>query len=89
MRPILYAVPIGIGAGGASALFLILLERATEAFERDPRLLFLLPAFAALTAWLYAKYGGASGKGTDLVLDRASEPGAAIPFVMAPLVLLG
>ncbi|RYG44829.1 voltage-gated chloride channel protein, partial [bacterium] len=89
MRPILYAVPIGIAAGGASAFFLVLLERASAFFEQDPRLLFLLPVFAAFTAWLYLKFGGAAGKGTDLVLDRAAEPGPDIPLAMAPLVLVG
>lgn len=89
MRSLLYAVPIGVAAGGSSAFFLILLERATEAFDTDPRLLFLLPVFAAFTAWLYARYGGASGRGTELVLDRAEDPGSPIPLRMSPLVLVG
>ncbi len=81
----------GAMAGSASALFLFGLNAVTDARIGQPWLLWLLPAGGALISWLYAKYGGDSAKGNNLIIDQAYGGGThvAVPLRMAPLVLIG
>lgn len=90
---------MGATAGVASALFLTLLARATEARLGEPRLLLLLPLAGLSIGLLYHYAGGRSSQGNNLILDAVHgvEPTPVepigderwVPRRMAPLVLLG
>nr|WP_082927170.1 voltage-gated chloride channel family protein [Paenibacillus oryzisoli] len=86
---IFYGSLVGIVTGSASALFLASLDLVTEKRLNHPWLLFLLPLGGALMAYLYLKIGRNSGRGNNLILEQLYEGKEAIPFRMAPLVLLG
>ncbi len=80
---------VGVLAGGASALFLWLLERAIHAQVRHGWLLWLLPVFGAASAWLYRRFGKVAEGGGTLVMDEVLEFRGRVPARMAPLVLAG
>lgn len=80
---------VGVLAGAASALFLLLLERALGLREGHPWLLFLLPLFGLASAWLYRTWGGPAEGGGALVLDEVLEFKGQVASRMAPLVLAG
>lgn len=80
---------VGLLAGAASALFLKLLEGAIGLRARHGWLLFLLPVFGMLSAWLYHRFGRESEGGNALILDEVLEFRGRVPSRMAPLVLAG
>jgi len=82
------ALLVGTMAGSASALFLTLLARATEAREAHWWIIWLLPLAGALTGWLYARFGQESGRGSQLILEEIHAPAQKLPRGMAPLVLI-
>ena len=79
---------VGLLAGAASALFLHSLNLATAYREAHPWLLFLLPFAGAGIALVYGRWGRTVEGGNNLILERIHDPGAVIPFRMAPLILL-
>lgn len=85
----LLAVPVGLLAGSASALFLWALDRVTETRWENPWLLWLLPIGGFAVGWLYHKIGSKAEGGTNLVLEQIHAPGGGVPARMAPLVLIG
>lgn len=85
----LLSAPVGALAGGASALFLACLGRATAIQQTHAWLLYLLPFGGLAVAWLYRNLGGASERGADLILEQVHAGRAEVPRRMAPLVLLG
>lgn len=80
---------VGLLSGSASALFLFALDRATTAREQHGELLWLLPLGGMAIGGLYHVYGKSVEAGNNLLLERIHNPDAAIPFRMAPLVLIG
>lgn len=88
-RDVLFAVPVGLLAGFASALFLWSLDRVTEARWQQPWLLWLLPVAGFAVGWVYHRIGQGAERGTDLILDQIHTPGGGVPARMAPLVLVG
>ncbi|MCE1229631.1 MAG: chloride channel protein [Firmicutes bacterium] len=80
---------VGLLAGGASALFLTLLNRAIELRMRHLWLLGLLPVFGMASAWLYGRFGKEAEGGSRLILDEVVEYQGRVPSRMAPLVLIG
>ncbi len=80
---------VGILAGIASAIFLFSLTWATQTRMANPALLFLLPLVGGMIGWVYQRYGGSAGRGTNLVIEEVNSNRARIPLRMAPLVLLG
>ncbi|TAE73726.1 MAG: voltage-gated chloride channel protein [Verrucomicrobia bacterium] len=84
----LWVLPMALMVGTAGAFFLWSLEGVTRLRFAEPRLLFLLPLVGMAVAWLYERYGGEAGRGSDLILDRI-EQGGMLPRRMAPLVLVG
>lgn len=86
---LLLAVPVGLMAGAASALFLVSLEWVTRVRFANPWLIWLLPAAGVACAWIYLKLGKTSDKGTNLILDEIHAPGGGVPARMAPFVLGG
>ncbi|MBC7366291.1 MAG: voltage-gated chloride channel family protein [Undibacterium sp.] len=85
----LLAVPVGLLAGSASALFLWALDRVTETRWQNPWLLWLLPVGGFAVGWTYLKIGGKAAGGTNLVFDQIHAPGGGVPARIAPLVLIG
>jgi H+/Cl- antiporter ClcA len=80
---------IGVLAGTAAAIFLILLDQATQLRIDHPALIWFLPV-AGLAIGLAFHYGGRSAEGgTGLILEEIHNPRRTLPFRMAPLVLLG
>lgn len=88
-RAALFAVPVGVLAGSASALFLWALDRVTEARWQHPWLLWLLPVAGFAVGWIYHHIDAGAERGTNLILDQIHAPGGGVPARMAPLVLFG
>jgi H+/Cl- antiporter ClcA len=84
-----YGSAVGLLAGAASAGFLGLLERAIALRVAHPWLLFGLPFFGLLSAWLYRTTGKEAEGGGALILDEVLEFTGRVPSRMAPLVLIG
>ncbi|QNF34017.1 voltage-gated chloride channel family protein [Adhaeribacter swui] len=84
----LLALPIAAGVGSLVALFLWLLDVATQYRFQHPNLLYLLPVAGVFIYALYKYLGKNAEAGNNLILDHIHEPGAGIPLRMAPLVLV-
>lgn len=85
----LYSLLAGVLAGLAATLFLVLLEWATGARERNPALIWFLPLAGFLIGSIYYYYGRDVAGGNNLILDEIHNPKKTIPIRMAPLILLG
>lgn len=85
---IAYGAWVGLLAGIASAIFLRSLEWATETRGERPWLLYFLPFVGALIGLLYGRHGKDVAAGNNLLIDTIHEPRAAIPFRMAPMILV-
>ena len=80
---------VGVLSGVAAALFLHALNGATSFRELHPYLLLGLPIAGVAIGGVYQHYGKSVVTGNNLLLDRIHSPeAAAIPFRMAPLVLV-
>ena len=80
---------VGLACGGASALFLWLLERATAFRGQHEWLVWLLPVAGLALGLVQERIGGPVKAGTSLVIDTIHDDGPEIPLRMAPLVLGG
>lgn len=80
---------VGLMAGLASGAFLWMLERVIQLREGHLWLLWLLPVFGLISAWLYKRFGQAAEAGNRLVLDEVIDFQGRVPSRMAPLVLVG
>lgn len=80
---------VGALCGLASALFLWLLDLATEARTDHEAIVFTLPLAGLGIGWLYERYGAPIRGGSNLVLERAHSGGPTLPLRMAPMVLVG
>lgn len=79
---------VGVFAGAAAALFLILLEWATNEREAYPAIMYGLPFAGAFIAWIYQRYGREIAGGQNLILDEIHDPKKIVPMHMAPFILL-
>jgi H+/Cl- antiporter ClcA len=81
---------VGAGAGGAAALFLRGLDVVEHARKLWSWLPWGLPAAALLTAVVVARWGSEAGRGTALLLGRASTgQGDIVPLRLFFFALLG
>lgn len=80
---------VGVLAGAASAVFLWLLDRATEFRTDHEVVVYALPLAGLVLGWVVARFGQATTGGSNLVIDTIHDDGPEIPLRMAPLVLLG
>lgn len=80
---------VGIVCGLASALFLALLEVATNVRSTHETLVFLLPVAGWVLGAVYERLGQPIKGGNNLVIDTIHDGGPEIPLRMAPMVLLG
>ncbi len=90
---VLSSLAIGLVAGcfcGASSFaFLDLLGRATAFRTTHDGIVWALPLAGLAMGLVYERAGRSVTAGTDLVIDRMAAGGAEIPWLMAPLVLVG
>lgn len=89
--PVLLAVAVGVGllAGSASALFLVLLHHAEQLRLHHGWMTWLLPVFGFVVGFLYYRFGGAAAGGNNLIISEYHDTRAVVPLRMAPLVLVG
>jgi H+/Cl- antiporter ClcA len=80
---------VGVLSGAASALFLWLLERATEFRSGHEVIVYTLPLAGLAIGWFYERFGQTIKAGNNLVIDTIHDEGPEIPLRMAPMVLVG
>jgi H+/Cl- antiporter ClcA len=88
-RWLVLVVPLAVLTGSAMAFFLWALVRVTELRWSAPWLIYLLPLAGIFVVWVYARFGGDSDRGNNLIIDEIHEEGAGVPRRMAVLVLWG
>ena len=89
LRWTVYSVLSGVLSGGAAAVFLWLLDWATQTRDQNLWLIWGLPLGGFLIGWVYHRYGGRVASGNNLILDEIHDPKKIVPLRMAPFVLLG
>src|SRR4051812_1027266 len=82
-------IAVGIACGTASAIFLVLLERATSFRQAHEWLVYCLPLAGLGIGLLYDHWGKPIKGGNNLVIDSIHENLAQLPLRMAPMVLVG
>ena len=88
LRWLLLVLPVSIATGCLVALFLWLLESATQIRKENLWIIGFLPFAGIFIYWLYANHGKNAESGNDLILDAIhKEEKGEIPLRMAPLVL--
>ncbi|MBS1624703.1 MAG: voltage-gated chloride channel family protein [Bacteroidetes bacterium] len=80
--------PVAISVGLLVALFLWLLDLATQTRWQHLWLIFLLPIAGILLSLVYERLGKNASAGNNLIMDEIHKPGGGIPARMAPLVLI-
>ncbi len=89
LKWILLSLLSGLFSGLAATVFLFLLDIATKTREAHLSLIWFLPLAGLTIGWLYHRFGKEVARGNNLILEQIHDPKNTIPFVMAPLVLLG
>ncbi|TDS07561.1 chloride channel protein [Sphingobacterium paludis] len=74
--------------GSTSALFLYALQWVTAYRDTHHWLIALLPLAGVVILWWYQRYAGAAQKGNNLLLEAYYYPRIAIPWKMAPMIVL-
>jgi len=87
LRWTIFTIPLSIIVGSLVALFLWLLDKATEIRWQHEWLLFLLPLAGILIYFIYKARGKNAEGGNNLIMDEIHEPDAGVPARMTPLVL--
>lgn len=80
---------VGLVCGAASALFLWLLDEATDTRGAHEWLVWTLPLAGLVLGLIYERFGSAIRAGNNLVIDTIHDGGPEIPLRMAPMVLGG
>ena len=80
---------VGALCGAASALFLWLLERATDLRTGHEVIVYTLPIAGLAIGAVYERFGQSIKAGNNLVIDTIHDDGPEIPLRMAPMVLVG
>jgi H+/Cl- antiporter ClcA len=80
---------VGVLCGAASALFLWLLELATNFRNGHEVIVYTLPIAGLVIGWLYERFGQSIKAGNNLVIDTIHDAGPEIPLRMLPMVLIG
>ena len=85
--------PVAAAIGTTCALFLWMLDHATQLRYGTPWLLFLLPVAGAGISLLYSRVGRAAEGGNNLLMEAIhghenGDSGIVVPSRMAPLIIL-
>lgn len=86
---VLLGTVVGVAAGAASALFLWLLELATEFRTTHQTIVFALPLAGLAMGLFLQRWGGPVRAGNNLVIDTVHEGSDRIPLSVAPWILGG
>src|SRR3954466_15889566 len=87
LRWTLLTIPVSFIVGSLVALFLWLLEKATELRWQPGWLLYVLPLAGVLIYVGYRDLGKNAEAGNNLIMEEIHEPGGGVPSRMTPLVL--
>lgn len=82
------SLPVALVVGSLVALFLWLLDLATDVRQQNQWLLYGLPLAGILIYFLYKSFGKNVEAGNNLIIGEIHEPGAGVPARMTPLILL-
>jgi H+/Cl- antiporter ClcA len=80
---------VGVLCGAMSALFLWLLQRATELRTAHESFIYTLPLAGLAIGWIYERFGQPISAGNNLIIDTIHDDGPEVPLRMAPMVLIG
>jgi H+/Cl- antiporter ClcA len=80
---------VGVLSGASSALFLWLLQQATDFRTGHERIVYTLPIAGLVIGWIYQRFGQSIVAGNNLIIDTIHDEGPEIPLRMAPMVLIG
>lgn len=80
---------VGVLCGGASALFLWLLERVTDFRNAHEAIVYTLPIAGLMIGAIYQRFGASIKGGSNFVIDTIHDEGPELPLRMAPMVLIG
>jgi len=80
---------VGAACGVASAVFLLLLERATRFRETHEAIVYTLPIAGVAIGVIYHRWGKPIRGGNNLIIDTIHDNAAPIPLRMAPMVFAG
>lgn len=83
------ALLVAVLGGSSAALFLAVLDWLTNYRNENKQLIYFLPVAGLLVGWLYQRFGGLSGRGNNQLFDEFHVRRGGLPWVMAPLVLVG
>lgn len=80
---------VGIFCGLASALFLFLIDFASDFRIKYQIIIFFLPLAGLIVGFIYDRLGKSIKSGNNLIIDTIHDGGNKIPLRMAPMVLIG
>jgi H+/Cl- antiporter ClcA len=80
--------PMAIAVGSIVALFLWLLDQATQFRWQNGWIIYFLPVAGVIIYFLYHQFGKKTEAGNNLIIDEIHEPDGGVPARIAPLVLL-
>lgn len=86
---LLFSTLVGATVGSASALFLTMLNWATDYREHHLWIIALLPIAGLVIGLSYHYWGKEVVKGNNLLIEELQSPKRIIPLIMAPLVFAG
>ena len=88
LRWTLLIIPLAVVIGLMVALFLWLLERATETRWEYPWIIYGLPLAGIVIYYAYRAAGKNAEAGNNLILEEIHQPGGGVPARMTPLILI-
>ncbi|XWX03951.1 chloride channel protein [Aggregatilineales bacterium SYSU G02658] len=83
------ATVVGVMAGLAAALFLVVLDAVTAFREANPLLILLLPLAGLGIGFVYHRFGGRAKGGNALIIEEIHVNGQRLPRRMMPFILIG
>ena len=75
---------VGALCGAASALFLCVLQQATNFRTSHQIIVYGLPVAGALVGLVYERFGRSIAGGNNLIIDTIHDDGPRLPLRMAP-----
>lgn len=88
LRWTLLILPVSVVVGLLVALFLWMLDAATQTRWQHLRLIYFLPLAGVFITWLYSAFGKDAERGSNLIMDEIHTPGDGVPVRMTPLIFI-
>jgi len=86
---LIFSALVGVTVGSASALFLVMLNWATNYRENHLWIISLLPLAGLIIGLSFHYWGKEVVKGNNLLIEELHTPKKIIPLIMAPLIFAG